>query len=163
MADTLFEDFSTDVETRWDYVSDTVMGGRSKGQVEVLGNGADAELRLTGRVSTENNGGFIQVRRRFVSAWPKGAKGLSLSVRGNGKTYYVFLKTPALRRVWFSYRASFVAGPDWTTIQLPFEGFKPSHDRMPATFAPSDVTSLGIVAYGADFDAEVSVKSIALF
>ena len=45
----------------WAYLADTVMGGVSQGRAE-FSNGA---LRLTGQVSTENNGGFIQVRTRY--------------------------------------------------------------------------------------------------
>ena len=45
----------------WEFVSDTVMGGVSKGSVadEIVG-GCDATV-LRGTVSLENNGGFIQM------------------------------------------------------------------------------------------------------
>ena len=47
-------------KNNWAYLADTVMGGVSQGRAEFS---SDA-LRLTGKVSTENNGGFIQVRTR---------------------------------------------------------------------------------------------------
>lgn len=162
MAETVFDDFSGDANARWDYVADRVMGGVSSGRAEIRGTGAGAVLRLTGTVSTDNNGGFIQVRRRFSDPWPAGAQGLDLRVRGNGETYYVFLKTPNLNRVWYSYRASFTAPANWTQVTLPFAEFTASHDAMPQSFAASEVTSIAIVAYGADFDADVSVDRISL-
>ena len=48
-------------ENNWAYLADTVMGGVSQGSAE-FDAGA---LRLTGQVSTKNNGGFIQVRTRI--------------------------------------------------------------------------------------------------
>ena len=47
-------------ENNWAYLADTVMGGVSQGGAEF----AAGALRLTGQVSTKNNGGFIQVRTR---------------------------------------------------------------------------------------------------
>ncbi|MFP7672072.1 CIA30 family protein [Marivita sp. S0852] len=163
MADVVFDDFSGDVGARWDYVADGVMGGVSSGGADIRGAGADAVLRLQGRVSTDNNGGFIQVRQRFSQPWPDTAQGLSLRVKGNGETYYVFLKTPGLSRVWHSYRASFTALDQWQTVHLPFAEFSPSHDSMPQSFTASRVNSIAIVAYGADYDADVSVDRIALY
>jgi len=163
MAETTFDDFSGDAEARWDYVADRVMGGVSSGRAEVIGTGPDSVLRLTGTVSTANNGGFLQARRRFSDPWPEGVQGLDLRVRGNGARYYVFLKTPDLSRVWYSYRASFVASPDWTDVRLAFAAFEASHDAMPTRFDPSEVRSIGIVAYGDDFQADVSVARISLY
>ena len=162
MAETVFEDFSVDAGTRWDFVADRVMGGVSSGQAEIIGLGPDAYMRLTGTVSTDNNGGFVQVRRRFAEPWPSGVQGIDLHVRGNGQTYYVFLKTPNLSRVWYSYRAAFVATQDWQTITLPFKKFKASNDAMPQSFDPSQVNSIAIVAYGNDYEADVSVRNIRL-
>ncbi|MFA8384988.1 MAG: CIA30 family protein [Pelagibaca sp.] len=163
MADVVFDDFSGDAGTRWDYVADRVMGGVSSGRAEINGAGPDAQIRLMGTVSTDNNGGFIQVRRRFSDPWPSSAQGLQLQVRGNDETYFVFLKTPNLSRVWYSYRASFVAAEGWRTIKLPFQDFMASHDGMPQSFDPSQVNSLAIVAYGADYEADVTVGRITLY
>ena len=163
MADTVFDDFSGDAGARWDYVADRVMGGISSGRAEIIGSGPNLRMRLTGTVSTENNGGFIQVRRRFDDPWRDGAQGLELQARGNGETYYVFLKTPNLSRVWYSYRASFSANESWQTVKLPFTRFAASHERMPQSFDPAQVTSLAIVAYGSDYNADVEVSQISLY
>ena len=44
---------------KWEYISDKVMGGISDGKAEII-NGEDLFLRLSGNVSTKNNGGFIK-------------------------------------------------------------------------------------------------------
>ena len=163
MASDVFDDFSGDVGARWDYVADNVMGGVSSGRAEVTGTGEGALLRLTGLVSTKNNGGFIQVRRRFSEPWPDDAQGLQLRIKGNGQIYYVFLKTPGLSRVWYSYRAQFKTAAQWQDVRLRFDQFVPSHTAMPLVFAPSDVTSIAIVGYGADFEADVSVDRITVY
>ena len=163
MAETVFDDFSGDAGARWDYVADSVMGGVSTGSAEIRGTGSDAVLTLRGTISTDNNGGFIQVRQRFSDTWPDTATGLNLRVKGNGETYYVFLKTPGLSRVWYSYRATFVASDLWQTINLPFSDFTASHDAMPQSFAPAQVNSIAIVAYGAEYEADISVDRITLY
>ena len=66
----LLEDFSKDPQNRWAYVADTVMGGVSAGESTFEQDGDTHYVRLNGRVSTENNGGFIQVRTRFSGGWP---------------------------------------------------------------------------------------------
>ncbi len=148
-----------DTGARWDYVADGVMGGVSQGGA-VVEAGA---VRLTGRVSTANNGGFIQVRRRFEGGWPATTLGLRLWVRGNGETYHVFLRTQGLSRVWHSYRASFVAGQDWAEVTLPLADFAPSHAGMVDGFDPQAVIGIGLVAYGRAFDADLQVREISLY
>ncbi len=124
---------------------------------------SDGAVRLQGTVSTDNNGGFIQVRHRFGGGWPASTAGLRLRVKGNSETYYVFLRTEGLARPWYSYRQAFVAGPDWTEITLPMAGFAAAREEMPQSFTPDQVISLGLVAYGADFEADLSVDRIELY
>ena len=133
----MLDDF-TNAEARWRYVADGVMGGVSQGQVRY----GDGFVQLTGEVSTDNNGGFIQVRRDLPGGLPPQTQTLRLSVRGNGETYFVFLRTQGLARVWYSYRHSFVAGPDWTNVTLPLADFTASHADMPANFSPDSSSAL---------------------
>ncbi|ABD53391.1 CIA30 family protein [Jannaschia sp. CCS1] len=140
----------------WRYAADTVMGGVSAGRGWV----EDGVLRLTGTVSTANNGGFIQVRTDL----PDGLSDtiLHLRVRGNGERYFVHLRSVQSTRPWMSYRAEFPTTADWTDITLPLTAFTPSRDGMPAQIAAEDVRSLGIVAYGRDHEADVSVSHISV-
>jgi hypothetical protein len=45
----------------WQLVSDQVMGGESAGQLSIEDVPSGPVFRLTGRVSLDNNGGFIQM------------------------------------------------------------------------------------------------------
>lgn len=157
-ADRIIADFTKGPVPGWVFVADGVMGGVSEGFAEQ--NGA---LRLAGDVSTENNGGFLQVRHRFEAPWPAAADGVELTVRGNGEIYYVFLKTRQLRRPWHSYRAAFGTGAEWETHRLPFAGFTRSHAEIAETFRHGDVRSLGFVAYGRAHRADLSVARVALY
>ena len=48
----------------WKYLSDQVMGGVSEGGTSLLQDGDLFYFRLTGDVSTKNNGGFVQFRSK---------------------------------------------------------------------------------------------------
>lgn len=157
------DQFIDEPESRWSYVADTVMGGVSTGSASFEEEAGVHFVRLTGRVSTENNGGFIQVRTRLSDGFPDQTVGISLRARGNGETYYVFLRSRKGTRPWHSYRARFTAGDEWTIINLPLASFARSRDAIPDSIEATDVTGIGIVAYGSDFEADVSVAEISLY
>ncbi len=159
----LLDDFADTPQSRWDYVSDRVMGGVSDGKAEFGDIDGRAAVRLTGTVSTENNGGFIQVRRHLDDPLPSGTQGLTLNARGNGQTYFVHIRTTATTRPWFYYQAEFSAGDDWQDITLPMTAFKPSHAHLPQVIDPQTVTSVGIVAYGRDHSADLTVSALSLY
>ena len=48
----------------------------------------------------------------------------------------------------------------WTELRLPFASFRPSGALLRSTPRPGSLTSLGIVAYGRDHDAEIEVREI---
>jgi len=74
----VIDQFGPGAETRWRYIADGVMGGVSQGRAEITQDG----LRLSGVVSTDNNGGFIQVRHMLQQALSADAQALVLSARG---------------------------------------------------------------------------------
>ncbi|MGB7431609.1 MAG: CIA30 family protein [Ahrensia sp.] len=158
----IFDDFTNDPQNWWDYVADTVMGGVSDGTIDFSNDGDKHFVRLRGTVSTDNNGGFIQVRRRFDEAIGDGASTVSLTVRGNGERYYVFLRSRKATRPWHSYRASFIADAEWQEVRLTIAEFEPSRDVLPAHIQPADIIGLGLVAYGADFQADLSVADVKI-
>ncbi len=159
----MVEDFENQPQTRWAFVADGVMGGVSQGRAQLVDTDRGPAVRLTGTVSTENNGGFVQVRYRLPDPWPDDAQGLQLLVRGNGETYYVFLRPRHAQRRWHSFRHAFPTTTDWAEVVLPFEDFAPSHAGMANAIAPSDVVSIGIVAYGRDHDADLTVGHVSLY
>ena len=147
----------------WRLVTDGVMGGISSGQMVTDHVDGSACVALRGRVSTANNGGFIQLAMD-VSAQGTGAEafdGLELVVHGNGDTYNVHLRTTALWLPWQSYRASFSAPAQWQTLRLPFSAFTPY--RTTTALDTSALERIGLVAIGREFDADLCVASIAFY
>ena len=150
------EDFAGTPAQRWDFFSDRVMGGVSSGEVGF----AEGALRLTGTVSTANNGGFIQARLKLPDRLPDTAGALVLRVRGNGDRYYVHLRTGGTLLPWHFYQAPFPTGPEWALVRIPLDTFKPSSRMLRATPAAASVRSVAVVAYGHDHEADVSVDWI---
>ncbi|MGP1356315.1 CIA30 family protein [Roseicyclus sp.] len=147
------EDMIPVTEADWSYLADTVMGGVSEGQARI----EDGALRLTGRVSTANRGGFIQVRTELRA--PGDAEGLRIRVRGNGEDYFIHLRTARTRLPWQYYQARFPTAPDWRDVTLGWEDFAASGGLLPTRPAPGDIRSLGLAAYGRDHDADVSMAA----
>ena len=155
---TMIERFDAGAGERWRYIGDNVMGGVSSGQAQI---GADG-LHLTGQVSTANNGGFIQVRREFEDGLNADVWALVLKVRGNGERYTVFLRTRQARLPWHNYKASFVAGSAWSEVRLELSAFERSTSVLPAIVSPEDVKSIGLAAYGADYEADLWVGRVGV-
>ena len=159
----VIEDFESAPENRWRFVADTVMGGVSTGDVDFVSRDGDSFARMTGRVSTENNGGFIQFRTKLPDAAPEGTTGVRLWVRGNGERYFVHLRTGGTILPWQYYQAGFETGPDWTEIRLPLAAFAPSGWILADTPAADSLTSVGIVAFGRDHEAEIEVREVGFY
>lgn len=154
-------------------VTDTVMGGVSRGTLTRETVHGRQAYRLRGMVSLENNGGFIQMAADlpFGSGPSAGLRdkdgstfdasthaGIELDATGNGGTYNIHLRTSDLTHPWQSFRQSFIAGPAWETHRIAFTDFMPHR-----TETPLDLTKLrriGILAIGRVFEADVSVSGL---
>jgi hypothetical protein len=149
----------------WELIRDGVMGGRSTGTMRREVVAGRPAVHLTGEVSLENNGGFVQIALDLrpdgaavdASAW----RGIALDVVGNDETYNLHLRTKDVVRPWQSYRASFEAPPAWTTVRLPFAAF--TAHRVDAPFDVQSLRRLGIVAIGRAFTADVAVGGIRFY
>ena len=159
--------FTADSGKYWQYVSDRVMGGVSDGQVALKKDGEMYFARLTGNVSTKNNGGFIQVRANvsFANSEKNGnnLQGVRLNVRGNGETYYIHIRTNDSWSPSDYYSATFKADSDWQMINLPFDNFQRRRGSNEKTLDAKNITSFGIVAYGRDYTSDVSVSTIEFY
>ncbi len=102
----LFEDFNNNPSNRWEFIADTVMGGVSEGNVLFINNDK-SYAKMTGNVSLENNGGFIQFRRLVNNKLSENFKGLKLEVRGNNLEYYIHIRTKGTFLPWQYYQAPF--------------------------------------------------------
>ena len=148
---------------QWVYLTDRVMGGISEGTAQFEDQGIDQVIRLSGEVSTANNGGFIQVRSPVLWEAAKGKTGIRLTVKGNGDQYFLHIRSTDTRLPWHYYQHSFQASGAWSEISLPFEGFEKSSSLLRATLGQSKIKTIGIVAYGKDYSADVSVKRLEFY
>ncbi len=149
----------------WQYISDQTMGGVSDGQAILDKDGDMIFARLTGNVSTANNGGFIQIRTNFsfvdLINTNKDLKGVLLNTRGNGETYHIFIRTSEDRSYRDFYSATFTANDNWEIVDLPFTKFK--HRYSNRSLDGNDIRTFGIVAYGRNFYSDVSVSEITFY
>lgn len=159
----MIEDFKVQPETRWRFFADTVMGGVSTGQVLFVQEGGRTQARMTGRVSTENNGGFIQMQMDLADPPPEGTVGVRLIVRGNDQRYFVHLRTRGTVLPWQYYQAGFDVSRDWVEVRLPFDAFAASGALLRDVPRPGSLTSVGIVAYGRDHEAEIDVREVGFY
>jgi hypothetical protein len=157
------EDFQAQPEARWRFFADTVMGGVSTGQVSFRSEDGNTFARMTGRVSTANNGGFIQMRMDLPSAAPDDAQGVRLIVRGNNQQYFIHLRTGGTILPWQYYQADFDVTGRWTEVRLPFIAFEASGRMMRSVPRPDGLKSLGVVAFGRDHDAEIDVREVGFY
>lgn len=158
-------DRRTRLGTRWELLTDTVMGGVSAGRLNsVVIDGREA-LLLEGEVRLDNDGGFLQMATDLApDGGPvdaAGWTGLELDVHGNGEAYGVHLRTMAVPRPWQSYRQSFVARPAWQTLRLPFDAFEPH--RLETPFDPSSLRRIGLVAIGRAFQAALALGGLRFY
>ena len=144
---------------QWVYLADRVMGGISEGTAQF----EDQVIRLSGEVSTANNGGFIQVRSPVLWEAAKGKTGIRLTVKGNGDQYFLHIRSTDTHLPWHYYQHSFQASGAWSEISLPFEDFEKSSSLLRATLGQSKIKTIGIVAYGKDYSADVSVKRLEFY
>ncbi|RBI86615.1 NADH ubiquinone oxidoreductase [Rhodosalinus halophilus] len=160
MPDTLIEDFAQPSGAEWRFFTDQVMGGVSTGEATIVQDGRPA-LRLTGQVSTENRGGFIQARKELPEGLPDDAQALRITVRGDGQRYFLHLRTTGTLLPWQYYQAGFEAPQDWTELRVPLSAFAPSGRLLRRELRPEAVRSVALVAYGRDHEARVELARIA--
>jgi len=162
-GETLIEDFSMPSETRWRFFSDGVMGGVSTGHLAILRENGETFARMTGQVSTANNGGFIQMRLDLPAPPPEGTVGVRLVVRGNDQRYFVHLRTTGTVLPWQYYQAPFEVTGDWREVRIPLERFTASGSLLRRVPRARSLSSVAVVAFGRDHEAEIDVREIAFY
>jgi hypothetical protein len=133
----LLFDFDRDAEP-WRVQNDGVMGGKSKGYVEI----EDGALVFTGTVVTEG-GGFTSVLtsvQHDLSAYD----GVELRVRGGGRTFELQVgdgsRGPRGREV--SRRAPFPTSEEWQTVRVAFDDLQASIHGEPYDAEPLDRSAI---------------------
>ena len=174
--DTLNFPIEPNMAKEWKYQSDQVMGGVSEGNASLMQDGDMFFFRLTGDVSTENNGGFVQYRSK-VSIFNKpemfqlihkahkdgvDLEGVRLNVKGNGETYHIMIRTYFTWSPSDYYYHTFDTSPNWQQVDLPFDQFKSSKYRQRG-LEVDQIRDFAVVAYGRDFKSDVSVSKISFY
>ena len=147
-------------KNEWNFITDQVMGGISTGTYNYKKINNDNVIKITGNVSTKNNGGFIQIRRKLNNINLTNAKNVRVIARGNNEKYFVHLRTTFTILPWQYYQYSFTVKKDFKNFILPISNFKKSGFLLPDKINPKNIKSIGIVAFGKDYKAELTVKEI---
>lgn len=156
-------DLHSNLGTQWRLVTDNVMGGISEGQLTLYSHQTKDCLRIQGNVTTENNGGFVQIALPLsddvfdASAYD----GIEIEVSGNGEVYNIHLRTDDLWFPWQSYRSSFTASTDWQAYRIPFSELEKY--KTFTRFDKKQLTRVAMVAIGRDFEADLCLASIRLY
>ncbi|MFT5425081.1 MAG: hypothetical protein ACI9ZT_000002 [Gammaproteobacteria bacterium] len=154
----------TGQSSAWNLVTDTVMGGVSKGSLVEDNIVGRACQRLSGQVSLENNGGFIQAAIDLSTGEEfdaSGYTGMFVDVYGNNESYNIHLRTSEIQKPWQSYRLSFTPRQEWQTFEFMFSDFK-SH-RIDTPLDTSKLIRIGIVAIGRAFYADLCIGRIGFY
>jgi hypothetical protein len=159
----IIDDLSNPNERNWVYFTDTVMGGVSKGNLEFREDKDESYYRLTGFVSEENNGGFIQFATGISGIPKKTYEGIRIKVRGNNENYQLHIRTRLTPAPWQYYSYQFFASDEWQTIDLPLDSFDKSNFYQPKSFNASNIRSIGVVAIGKEYDAQIDLARIELY
>ena len=160
----IFEDFSRNNSiNNWEFISDQVMGGVSLGKFEILKEKSKNFLRMTGKVSLENNGGFIQVRKKYNPTIKKKFKGIKLISRGNETEYYIHIRTKYTMLPWQYYQLKFKVSNKWETTNLNINEFNRSGYLLPKDINSKHIKSIALVAFGRVHNVELDISEISFF
>ncbi len=151
------------INSEWEFIADTVMGGISQGSLTIKQYKDRDCLCLRGDVSTDNNGGFVQMALPVSSVINAESDyaGIELDIAGNDEAYNVHFRTSNLSRPWQSYRASFIATTNWQTIRLPFSELNAYQTELP--FQLNKLARIGLVAIGRDFEAKLCLAGLRFY
>ena len=148
----------------WAFFTDGVMGGLSEGRADITIVDGENCYHMKGNVTTENNGGFIQIRNQLKpSISTKQYEGIYLKVRGNNEDYSIHLRTALTMAPWQYYKFSFKTSNQWNEIRAPFSEFKKSNAYQPSTLIGQKIKSIGLVAGFKDFAADICLSEIGFY
>ena len=148
----------------WSFFTDGVMGGLSQGKAIISSDDGIPCYKMTGDVTTENNGGFIQIRTNLrPSIEAKKYEGIYLKVKGNNQKYSVHVRTPLSIAPWQYYSYSFYLEKKWIEIKAPFNKFKRSNQYQPKNLSEQKIKTLGLVAGFNDFYADICLAEIGFY
>ena len=117
---TIYDFSKTSDIPNWYVVNDGVMGGISRGMLELSAEGHGV---FRGTVSMENNGGFSSIRYSLPTQEITGYDYMVLRVKGDAKKYQFRVKSK--RSQYYSYVAYFETTGKWESIRIPLKEMYP--------------------------------------
>ena len=154
----------TNQSQKWNFVTDQVMGGVSTGKFIVEEIDGMKCYRMTGNVSTKNNGGFIQIRTKLSPEInSKDFNGVYIKVYGNEKSYNLHLRTGLTLAPWQYYSYTFTTTKNWTEIRAPLKEFKKSNFYQPKSILGQNIKSIGLVAGFDNFKSDICLGEIGFY
>ncbi len=158
-------DARSELGTIWRGFSDQVMGGVSSARFTMSTIQDRKCIHLQGSVSLENNGGFVQVALDLNAegnTLDAGSyQGIRLCVRGNGKSYYLHLRTAQTTRPWQYYAAPFSTSEEWLSVEIPFASF--TKENLGVELDTSSLKRIAIVGAWDNFKADVAVCRLEFY
>lgn len=160
----------------WTGFTDQVKGGVSVGKLERQTLDGRLCNVMIGKVSTFNDGGFIQCATLLskdpsISLIVDASKfnGIQLDVWYKGESdkenFNVHLRNPRCTQRFSSYRATFEVTPiGWQTVNVPFDAFHghgPGAEGIP--FDSSELQRLSVVAIGKTMDVNLGIGKIGFY
>ena len=154
----------TNQSQQWKLITDQVMGGVSTGKFEVDKVDGITCYRMTGNVSTKNNGGFIQIRVKLNPEINSNEyNGIYIKVYGNEKNYNIHLRTGLTLAPWQYYSYTFTTSENWSEIKAPLSKFKKSNFYQPKSILGQNIKSIGLVAGFDDFKSDICLGEIGFY
>ncbi len=149
----------------WRGFSDRIMGGISEGSFSETIVADKKCARMTGNVTRESNGGFIQMALGFgprnAQLDGSGYLGVELLIYGNNEDYNVHVRTADCGWYDQSYRYTFFAKPEWQIVRVPWEAFSGNGISVPLN--PATITRIAVLGWMREFSADLSLAEAALF
>lgn len=145
-------------------MTDDVMGGVSFGELTLEKLNSVDCIKMSGHVSKENNGGFVQMSLNLMQIEPFDASiydGVELKILGNNEIYNLHIKTVDLFRPWQSYRSAFQTKLEWQDIRISFSELERHRTDVP--FRKDKIKRIAIAAIGREFDVELYLASIKFY
>lgn len=175
VIDDLSEAFPlTSSGTEWRGVSDRVMGGVSNG---FISREEDLEGRpanvLTGNVSLENGGGFLQMvtdlaldpsNLNAVDASEYDGMEVEVLCRHEPLTFNIHIRTPGtFQQASYRHTVDLDSQNEWNLIRIPFTSFEGYGASDMPPLDPSELRRIGIVAIGAEMDVYLAVSGVRFY
>ena len=149
----------------WRGFSDRVMGGVSDASLSKATVDGKSCMRLTGTVTRESNGGFIQMAMYFGSSDAEldgsAYKGIEILVYGNSEDYNVHVRTADCGWYDESYRYTFFAKPEWQQVRIPWDHLKPNGVKAPLN--SGRLNRIAILGWMREFRADIALARISLY